>query len=458
MPHSNNPVFAERYPIALGAGVVDFGLIFASSYFAHYLRFGSLQMNEWYLMATFTITLLIVIAQIATRCYATWRGQGLLRPISRVLFAWAVSIGIIFIALVLVKMGHYYSRIWLTSFLVIAFTLVFSGKILLYVLLRQARLKGKNLKQVLVLTDPGHNHNVFQRKESLRHDGYEIADTLAIDAQSFDVSALAKEIQNRTAHEIWICLPLSQSALIQSIVYSLQNHMADIRYLPDLSDLPLLNHRFNVVGNMQTIDISCSAMDAPNRFLKRAEDLILGTLFTLLLLPAAALIFVLVRLSSPGPAIFKQYRTGVNGKEFKVYKFRTMKIHQEAAGKVTQATENDPRITPIGAFLRRTSLDEIPQFFNVLQGRMSIVGPRPHALAHNEYYKELVESYMRRHKVKPGITGWAQVNGYRGETDTLDKMQKRVEYDLWYINNWSLWLDIKIIFLTIFKGIYTKQP
>ena len=129
-----------------------------------------------------------------------------------------------------------------------------------------------------------------------------------------------------------------------------------------------------------------------------------------------------------------------------------MKVHQEAHGQVTQACKGDPRLTCIGAFLRRTSLDELPQFFNVLQGHMSIVGPRPHALEHNEHYKERVESYMKRHKVKPGITGWAQVNGFRGETDTLEKMERRVECDLWYINNWSLWLDLRIIFWTISKG------
>jgi putative colanic acid biosynthesis UDP-glucose lipid carrier transferase len=155
--------------------------------------------------------------------------------------------------------------------------------------------------------------------------------------------------------------------------------------------------------------------------------------------------------------LFKQYRTGANGQDFKVYKFRSMQIHEEKDGKVTQATKGDSRITPIGAFMRRTSLDELPQFINVLQGRMSIVGPRPHALAHNDHYKSLVESYMRRHMVKPGITGWAQVNGFRGETDTIEKMERRVEYDLFYIENWSVWFDLRIIFLTFFKGFTHKN-
>ena len=164
-----------------------------------------------------------------------------------------------------------------------------------------------------------------------------------------------------------------------------------------------------------------------------------------------------VKLTSKGPILFKQYRTGANGQDFKVYKFRSMVVHDEEDGKVTQAKRGDSRITPVGAFMRRTSLDELPQFINVLQGRMSIVGPRPHALAHNEHYKTLVESYMQRHMVKPGITGWAQVNGFRGETDTIDKMANRVEYDLYYIENWSVWFDLKIILLTILKGFIHKN-
>ena len=168
-------------------------------------------------------------------------------------------------------------------------------------------------------------------------------------------------------------------------------------------------------------------------------------------------IAVAVKLTSKGPVLYRQRRHGWNGEEIWVYKFRSMVVHAEQHGQVTQAQKHDARITPLGAFLRRTSLDELPQFFNVLQGRMSIVGPRPHALVHNEHYKELVPGYMLRHKVKPGITGWAQVNGLRGETDTLDKMQKRVEYDLYYIENLSLWLDLKIIVATVFKGFINKN-
>jgi putative colanic acid biosynthesis UDP-glucose lipid carrier transferase len=163
-----------------------------------------------------------------------------------------------------------------------------------------------------------------------------------------------------------------------------------------------------------------------------------------------------VKLSSPGPVIFKQRRYGYNGEEIMVYKFRSMTV-TENGDNIKQATRNDQRVTKIGAFLRRTSLDELPQFINVLQGRMSVVGPRPHAVAHNEIYRKLIRGYMMRHKTKPGITGWAQVNGWRGETDVLEKMQKRVEHDLYYLNNWSLWLDIWIIIRTVWAVLDRKN-
>ena len=222
----------------------------------------------------------------------------------------------------------------------------------------------------------------------------------------------------------------------------------DIRYFPQIDDLGLFRQRIGRFGNNLVIDLTYSPLQGGNALLKRAEDVILTCALLGILAPLCLLVAVAVKLGSPGPVLFRQYRHGADGKPIEIYKFRTMYMHTESEDRVTQATRGDPRITPVGRFLRRTSLDELPQFFNVLQGRMSIVGPRPHALAHNEYYKDLVESYMRRHKVKPGITGWAQVNGLRGATETLDAMKARVEHDLWYIDNWSLGLDLKIIALT----------
>jgi putative colanic acid biosynthesis UDP-glucose lipid carrier transferase len=192
-----------------------------------------------------------------------------------------------------------------------------------------------------------------------------------------------------------------------------------------------------------------------NSMVKRTSDIVLSSLILLLLTPLMLAIAVAVRMSSPGPIIFRQRRYGLYGEEIIVYKFRSMKV-MENGDAVVQARQNDDRVTRIGRFLRRTSLDELPQFINVLQGRMSIVGPRPHAVAHNEQYRKLIKGYMLRHKVKPGITGWAQVNGLRGETATLDKMEARIQYDLDYLRNWSLWLDLWIVLKTV-KVVLTRE-
>jgi putative colanic acid biosynthesis UDP-glucose lipid carrier transferase len=191
-------------------------------------------------------------------------------------------------------------------------------------------------------------------------------------------------------------------------------------------------------------------------FLKKTEDIVLGFIFFLLTLPLMLLIAIGVKLSSPGPILFKQRRYGLNGETIWVLKFRTMTTQEDGAV-IVQAKKDDARVTSFGKFLRRTSLDELPQFINVLQGGMSIVGPRPHAVSHNEHYRKLINGYMLRHKVKPGITGWAQVNGLRGETEELNQMQARVDHDLYYINHWSLSLDLKIIFLTILNGFTGKS-
>jgi putative colanic acid biosynthesis UDP-glucose lipid carrier transferase len=183
--------------------------------------------------------------------------------------------------------------------------------------------------------------------------------------------------------------------------------------------------------------------------IKRLSDIVLASLILLLLAPLLVFIAIGVKLTSPGPVIFRQRRYGLDGEEITVYKFRSMTVCEDG-GNIRQAQKGDQRLTPIGGFLRKSSLDELPQLINVLQGRMSIVGPRPHAVAHNEMYRKLIKGYMVRHKVRPGMTGWAQVNGLRGETETLDKMQARIEHDLEYLRNWSLRLDLYIIFKTFF--------
>ncbi|WP_417870447.1 undecaprenyl-phosphate glucose phosphotransferase [Vibrio furnissii] len=255
--------------------------------------------------------------------------------------------------------------------------------------------------------------------------------------------------------EVFIALPMVARDRIRHYLDELSDSTVDTYLVPDLYTYNLNVSQLKRIGGVQTFSIFSSPFDGMGKVIKRIEDIVIGSMIALLISPALIAVAVGVKLSSPGPVLFKQDRYGLGGKKIKVWKFRSMKVMENDAV-VTQATKNDPRVTKFGAFIRRTSLDELPQFLNVLQGSMSIVGPRPHAVAHNEQYRKIVDNYMIRHKIKPGITGWAQINGYRGETETVDKMEKRVRYDIQYMQNWSLWLDIKIIFLTVFKGFVSE--
>jgi putative colanic acid biosynthesis UDP-glucose lipid carrier transferase len=255
---------------------------------------------------------------------------------------------------------------------------------------------------------------------------------------------------------VYITLPMQAEKRIIQLIEKLADTTAAVYVVPDLFMFSLYKARWVTVGGMPVISTFESPFYGIESWVKRAEDVVLGGLILLIISPLLLVIAIVVKLTSPGPAIFKQHRYGLKGELVDVWKFRSMTVCDNG-GRVVQATKNDARITPFGAFLRRTSLDELPQFINVLQGTMSIVGPRPHAVAHNEQYRKLIRGYMLRHKVKPGITGLAQVSGFRGETETLDKMQSRVDHDLEYIQNWSLWLDIKIIFKTVMVGFGGKN-
>lgn len=273
-----------------------------------------------------------------------------------------------------------------------------------------------------------------------------------------NIAHLRDLIASHQIRRLYIALPLTEAEQIEGLYVDLLDASVDVVWLPDLRSMMLLNHSVREIEGMPAIYLNESPLTAyPTAAMTKAVlDRSLALLAILALSPLLLGTAIAVKLSSPGPVLFKQQRHGWNGMLIKVWKFRSMRLHDD--GDVKQATREDPRITAVGRFIRRTSIDELPQLFNVLQGRMSLVGPRPHAVAHNDYYTGKIDAYMARHRIKPGITGLAQVSGYRGETETLDKMAKRVELDLTYINNWSLWLDIKILVKTPFtllgKDIY----
>jgi putative colanic acid biosynthesis UDP-glucose lipid carrier transferase len=262
------------------------------------------------------------------------------------------------------------------------------------------------------------------------------------------IEALPQYVNDNRIDFIYLALPMVSHQRILSLLDALRDTTGSIYFVPDIFVTDLIQGRMDMVGGIPVVGVCETPFSGLNGVIKRGSDILLSLLILLLISPLMIAIAAAVKLTSPGPAIFRQRRYGLDGGEIVVYKFRTMRVTEDG-GEIQQARKGDTRVTPLGALLRRTSLDELPQFINVLQGRMSIVGPRPHAVAHNELYRGLIKGYMQRHKVKPGVTGWAQVNGYRGETDTLEKMKGRIEYDLDYLRNWSLRLDLFIIAKTV---------
>ena len=261
-----------------------------------------------------------------------------------------------------------------------------------------------------------------------------------------DLPAFVKE---NNIQLIYLSLPMTSQPRILDVLDELKDTTASIYFVPDMFVTDLIQGHSGAVCGMPVISVCETPFTGASGTVKWISDMVLSVLILILISPILLIIAAAVKFGSPGPVIFKQRRYGLDGDEILVYKFRSMSVCEDG-GNIQQAQKNDSRLTRLGAFLRKSSLDELPQFINVLQGRMSIVGPRPHAVAHNELYRNLIKGYMIRHKVKPGITGWAQVNGFRGETDTLDKMQSRINFDLDYLRNWTLKLDLQIILKTIF--------
>lgn len=271
-----------------------------------------------------------------------------------------------------------------------------------------------------------------------------------------NINTVIQKIKESDIRKIYIVIDKNNINQVESLLEILADTTCSTVIVPDLFNYNLLYSRVEDINGSPVIPLIDTRIYGINTFVKRVEDICFASVILVLISPILMAIAIAIKLNSKGPVFFKQVRYGLNGKPILVYKFRTMSV-MENGPEVKQAIKNDPRVTSVGRILRKTSLDELPQFFNVILGNMSVVGPRPHAVAHNEEYRKLITGYMLRHKVKPGITGLAQVKGWRGETDTLDKMEKRIECDLEYIRTWNLLLDAKIIFLTVLHGFINKS-
>ncbi len=394
--------------------------------------------------------------------YGSWRGRSLPDMFVRLAASWALVLLIgLFFSFLIHHVGNV-SRLWMFYWYAIGVTFLVIYRSAAYFALRFLRTKGLNNKRVVIVGYGSTGCEMHRRAMEQDWAGYDVKAVHAApeDADKIldpsvvrlgSLDEIPAYVEANHIHEIWITLPLLASPKLQELQYLLRNTLVDIRWVPDILGVQMLSNKIGNFLGLPAVDLNQPISSGLNGIVKEIFDRVFAIVALVLLLPLFIVISIAIKRSSPGPVFFRQPRLGLNGRTFNVYKFRTMKVHQEA-DKVTQATKDDPRVTPIGAFLRRTSLDELPQFINVLFGDMSVVGPRPHALQHNEMYKDLLEMYMLRHRVKPGITGWAQIHGLRGETDTVDKMAARVKFDLHYIQNWSLWMDIRIIVWTAFKG------
>lgn len=445
--------------------LIDAGLICAALWLSHRL-YGVEIANHNIVSAILAVSCFYFIAE-AQGLYVSWRTGGLVAEIADLALAWGMVIVILVMLAFMSKTSTDFSRLVVMTWFVMAPSGMVMARALVRITLREMRRTGMNARTLAIV---GANPQAVRLIEKSRdapwmgmqplgiYDDVEIRS--APDAVrpylKGAVADLIREVREGRVDYVYIALSMQQEGRIMELVDAFADTTASVYVVPDMFISDLLHARWTNFHGIPAIRVYETPFMGVDGGVKKLEDFLLGTIFLAIAAIPMLLIAAAVKLTSPGAAIFKQRRYGLNGEVVEVWKFRTMSVC-ENDGEIPQATRGDPRITPLGKFLRRTSLDELPQLINVLQGRMSLVGPRPHAVAHNEQYRKLIHGYMLRHKVKPGITGWAQVNGWRGETDTLDKMEKRVECDLEYIRNWSLWLDIQILWLTVFRGFSGKN-
>ncbi len=449
-----SPLRLSSPAIRYVAMALDALIIWSCGLVAYWWYFGTAVHHDIptsYELAVLSASLMMLV--FSRQIYRSWRVNELRVMLNAVLCGWLGAAAGVVVWLFLTDSLDL-SHAWFVGWVVGTLAVLCLQRLAVYGGLRWLRRQGYNFKTVVLVGVGPTSEHVRQALAQSAWSGLRVLATLSPEGLA---PFMARQQGRRDVDEVWLCLPAGDNAGILAALGALRHSTANIRLVPDLFALKLINHGISEVMGIPMLDLSASPITGDVRLIKAVQDRVLGALILLLISPVMLAIALAIKLTSPGPVLYQQRRHGWNGEEIWVYKFRSMLVHAERHGQVTQAQKSDARITPLGAFLRRTSLDELPQFINVLQGRMSIVGPRPHAVAHNEHYKELVPGYMLRHKVKPGITGWAQVNGFRGETDTLDKMEKRVEYDLHYIENVSLWLDLKIIAATVFKGFVHKN-
>jgi putative colanic acid biosysnthesis UDP-glucose lipid carrier transferase len=448
--------------------MLDLALIVATLYAS--LTLYNISLDREYLLPCLLETALFSIFAENNELYQGWRGAPMFDEALSIVYSWMGAFTLIVSGVYIYNPEYEYSPDAIALWLPLAPTCIILAHTLQRSYLSFIRKYGFNTRTYAILgaTPIGQRLNTAlsempwlgYRFVGFYDDRVESKDRRLDHQQIGDIAGgfqqLLKKSKASEIDHIYITLPLCAEKRINSLIQQLADSTVSVNIVPDFFTFNLIQSRWSNIQGIPVVSVFDTPFNALDGVAKRIEDLVMCLIILPLIAIPMLVIAIAVKLTSPGPVIFKQQRYGVKGEKIEVWKFRSMTVCENGSN-IKQATQNDMRITPLGAFLRRTSLDELPQFLNVLQGTMSVVGPRPHAVAHNEYYRKQIQGYMLRHKVKPGITGQAQINGCRGETDTLDKMEARIHHDLEYIKQWSLWLDIKIIFLTIFKGFVSRQ-
>lgn len=431
-----------------------------------------LQMQWTNVYTTLALSAVIIFGFLAegNEIYYLWRGHSMLSLALRLLAAWvgtALAICFAIVAFPLFKTAS-----WLAIYLWLLITpgVIISLHCARRIVLAHVRAKSTEPRRVAIVGANDLGLRLINSMHGMPWLGYrvmgfyddraEVADAdRRLSGQLVTINGGLEQLY-QDAHDgkidiVFVALPMRAELRMHAVIDRLADTTVSPYVIPDVFSFDLLHSRLTCLQGIPALSIYDSPL-VDNGWAKRLEDILLGLGMLIALAVPMLLIAIGVKLTSAGPVFFKQSRYGMGGELIKVWKFRSMTVCEDG-NLVTQAKRGDARVTPFGNFLRRTSLDELPQLFNVLSGSMSLVGPRPHAVAHNEFYRGQIKGYMLRHKVKPGITGLAQVNGFRGETETLDKMSGRIAYDLEYIRNWSLVLDIKILWMTLFKGFVGKH-
>jgi len=425
---------------------------------------GTWILPERYLLALIGVAVVCFALFPLLRLYAPQRGVTLFEEAGRLANAWlliaAAWCGYLFLS----KSGVEFSRAWSLYWIAFgaAIHIVFRAAIRL--VLRELRRRGYNQRHIVVIGAGRLGKDIARRLAAAPWSGLSIRafydDDPALAGVQVDgiavhgtVDAVPRDLDAGNVDEVWIALPLRADARIRELLLHLRRHSVGVRLVPDIFNFALLNHSMTEVAGLPVINLAESPLSGVNRVIKGTEDFVLSLLLLIIASPLMLVIALGVKLSSRGPAIYAQQRVTWNGRHFMMRKFRTMPVDAEAASGPVWSSPGERRATPFGAFLRRSSLDELPQLLNVLQGDMSLVGPRPERPEFVEQFRRQIPGYMQKHLVKAGITGWAQVNDLRGDTD----LTRRIEYDLYYIDNWSLMFDLRILCLTLWHILTSRN-